>query len=151
MYWLQYLWQIALPLEDSILSYLSYFGLNKMADILQRTVSNAYPWIKMFAFRIIYHWKCLLRDSVDKKSALLEILDWYRIGNEPSSKPMMALSTIAYVHHEALTHRGKKQNGRNFAHIFQCISLNEKYEFWLIFHWSLFLRIQLTIFQHWFR
>ena len=25
------------------------------------------------------------------------------------------------------------------------------YEFWLIFHWSLFLRVQLTIIQHWFR
>ena len=24
-------------------------------------------------------------------------------------------------------------------------------EFWLTFHWSLFLRVQLTIFQHWFR
>ena len=24
-------------------------------------------------------------------------------------------------------------------------------EFWLKFHWSLFLRVQLTIFQHWFR
>ena len=25
------------------------------------------------------------------------------------------------------------------------------YEFWLNFHWSLFLRVQLTIFQHWCR
>ena len=25
------------------------------------------------------------------------------------------------------------------------------YEFWLKFHWSLFVRVQLTIFQHWFR
>ena len=25
------------------------------------------------------------------------------------------------------------------------------YKFWLKFHWSLFLRVQLTIFQHWFR
>ena len=25
------------------------------------------------------------------------------------------------------------------------------YEFWLRFHWSLFLRVQLTIFQHWFK
>ena len=25
------------------------------------------------------------------------------------------------------------------------------FEFWLKFHWSLFLRAQLTIFQHWFR
>ena len=25
------------------------------------------------------------------------------------------------------------------------------FEFWLKFHWSLFLRVRLTIFQHWFR
>ena len=35
--------------------------------------------------------------------------------------------------------------------ISKCIYLNENYEFRLKFHWSLFLRVQLTIFQHWFR
>ena len=29
--------------------------------------------------------------------------------------------------------------------------LVKMYEFWLRFHWSLFLRVQLTIFLHWFR
>ena len=32
-----------------------------------------------------------------------------------------------------------------------CLFLNEKYDFRLIFHWSLILRFELTIFQHWFR
>ena len=27
----------------------------------------------------------------------------------------------------------------------------KKFDFWLKFHWSLFLRVQLTITQHWFR
>ena len=31
------------------------------------------------------------------------------------------------------------------------ISLMKMYDFLLRFHWSLFLRVQLTIFQHWFR
>ena len=31
------------------------------------------------------------------------------------------------------------------------IFLMKMYEFWLRFHWSLFLRVQLTIFHHWFR
>ena len=37
--------------------------------------------------------------------------------------------------------------------IFKYIFLNEKkiYKFQLKFHWSLFLRVQLSIFQHWFR
>ena len=44
------------------------------------------------------------------------------------------------------------QNGRHFPDdIFECIFLNEICKFQLIFHWSLFLRAQLTIFQHWFR
>ena len=34
---------------------------------------------------------------------------------------------------------------------FKCIFLNTMYEYRLKFHWNLFLRFQLTIFQHWFR
>ena len=42
------------------------------------------------------------------------------------------------------------QNGRCFADdIFRCIFTNEKF-CRLKFHWSLFLRVQLTITQHWF-
>ena len=44
------------------------------------------------------------------------------------------------------------QNGRLFADdIFRCIFVNEKFIFRLKFHWSLFLRVQLTITRHWFR
>ena len=35
--------------------------------------------------------------------------------------------------------------------IFKCIFLNKKFVFWFEFHWSLFLWVQLTITQHWFR
>ena len=42
--------------------------------------------------------------------------------------------------------------GRQFADdIFKCIFLNETYEFRLRFHWILFLRVELIIYQHWFR
>ena len=33
----------------------------------------------------------------------------------------------------------------------RAFSSMKMYEFWLKFHWSLFLNVQLTIFQHWFR
>ena len=40
-------------------------------------------------------------------------------------------------------------NGHHFLdNIFKWMKM---YEFGLIFHWSLYLRVQLTIFQHWFR
>ena len=46
-----------------------------------------------------------------------------------------------------------RQNCRHFAdNIFKCTFFNENvYDFRLRFHWGLFLRFQLTIFQHWFR
>ena len=45
---------------------------------------------------------------------------------------------------------------RKMAAIFQTTFSNafssmKMYEFWLTFHWSLFLGVQLTIFHHWFR
>ena len=42
-----------------------------------------------------------------------------------------------------------RQNGRNFTYdIFKCFFMNE---FRLQFHSSLFLSVQLTVFQHWFK
>ena len=45
------------------------------------------------------------------------------------------------------------QHGRRFTgNIFRCIFLNETFFlFWWKFHWSLFLRVQLAMTQHWFR
>ena len=45
-----------------------------------------------------------------------------------------------------------RQDGNHFPDdIFQCIFLMKMIKFRLRFHWSLFPRVQLTIFQHWFR
>ena len=45
-----------------------------------------------------------------------------------------------------------RQNGRHFADdILKYIFLKKMHEFHLRFHLSLFLRFELTIFQHWFR
>ena len=55
-----------------------------------------------------------------------------------------------YIHLKLDTLR-PRQDGRHFSDgIFKWIFLNEKKEFRSKFHWSLFLRFQLTIFQHWF-
>ena len=51
-----------------------------------------------------------------------------------------------------LKHIEAETNGRHFADdIFKCIFLNEMFDFRLKFHWSLFPRVQLTIFQQWIR
>ena len=57
-----------------------------------------------------------------------------------------------YYHASVLTHWGRDK----MATIFQTTLLNafswmKMYQFRFRFHWDLFLRVQLTIFQHWFR
>ena len=64
------------------------------------------------------------------------------------------LCTMWYTRDCAIqAHWGPRQNGHQFAdNIFRCIFFKENGCIRLIFHWSfLFLKIKLTIFQHWFR
>ena len=53
---------------------------------------------------------------------------------------------------KSLTHWGRDKmdaiSQRAFSNVFSWMKM---FEFRLKFHWSLFLRVQLTIFQHWFR
>ena len=51
-----------------------------------------------------------------------------------------------------LTHSGRgKMDAISQTPFSKAFSWIEMYEFWLRSHWSLFLKVQLTIFQHWFR
>ena len=51
----------------------------------------------------------------------------------------------------SLTHRGRDKMAAIFQTTFSnTFSWIKTYEFWLKFQWSLFQRVQLTIFQHWF-
>ena len=51
-----------------------------------------------------------------------------------------------------LTHWGWDKIDATFQTTFSnAFSWMKIYEFWLSFHWSLSIRVQLTIFQHWFR
>ena len=56
------------------------------------------------------------------------------------------------MHSPSLTHWGRDKMDAISQTIFSsAFSGMEMFEFRLKFHWSLFLRVQLTIFQHWFR
>ena len=51
-----------------------------------------------------------------------------------------------------LTHWGRdKMAAVSQTTFLKTFSWMKMYEFWLKFHWSLFLRVQLTIFHHWLR
>ena len=55
-------------------------------------------------------------------------------------------------HLQAVTHWGQDKMAAIFQTTFSnAFSWMKMFKFWLRFHWSLFPRVQLTIFQHWFR
>ena len=61
-------------------------------------------------------------------------------------------SALSGTLYQALTHWGRDKMAAISQTIFSnAFSWMEMYEFRLIFHWGLFLGVQLTIFQHWFR
>ena len=53
---------------------------------------------------------------------------------------------------DILTHWGRdKMAAVSQTTLSNAFSWMKMFEFWLKFHWSLFLKVQLTIIQHWFR
>ena len=40
--------------------YLTHWGRDKMADIFPPTFSNGFSWMKMYEFRLIFHWSLFL-------------------------------------------------------------------------------------------
>ena len=66
--------------------------------------------------------------------------------------PKPTTINIAYLLKLLLTHWGRDKMAAIFRTTFSNrFSWMKMYEFRLIYHWSLFPRVQLTIFQHWFR
>ena len=48
-------------LTDALVLSTYCWGRDKMADISQMTISNGFSWIKLYEFRLIFHWSSLLR------------------------------------------------------------------------------------------
>ena len=66
-------------LAISSLTQLTYWDRDMFADFWQRSISNAFSWIKMLAFWLKFQWK-MFPDH---------IMAWYRAGDKPLSEPMM--------------------------------------------------------------
>ena len=67
--------------------HLTHWGRDKMDAISQTTFSNAFPWMKIFEFRLKFHWSLFLR--VQLTPALVQIMTWRRPGDKSLSEPMM--------------------------------------------------------------
>ena len=120
--------------------------------------------------------KYVRKGPIDNNPALVQIMAWRRSGDRPLSEPMMvSLPThicvtrpqwvnadvsdhdttwcnMIHVLHKALTHWGRdKMDAISQTTFSSAFSWMKMFELQLKFHWSLFLRDQLTIFHHCFR
>ena len=76
---------------------LTQLPLDKMAAILQTTVSKAFSWMKSVLFRISL--KFVPKGPIDNKAALVQVMAWRWTGDKPLPEPMLAQFTDAYMRH----------------------------------------------------
>ena len=60
-----------------------------MADILQTTLSCAFSWMKIYEFRLVFHWGLFLRVQLIITHHLVRIMAWRRPDDKPLSEPIM--------------------------------------------------------------
>ena len=119
-------------------------------DILKCIFLNETAW-----FSIKISLKFVPRGPINNISALA----WHRPGNKPSSEPMMVILLMhihvtrsQWVKQCTLTHWGRAKMDTTLQTTFSsAFSWMKMFQFRLKFRWSLFLRVQLTIFHHRFR
>ena len=130
-----------------------------------RLRQNGYQFSdKIFEFIFLYENLCIFsqialnffqKGLTDNKPALVQMMAWCQTGDKPLSEPMMVQFTDANVCHSnsvESTHWGRdKMAAVSQTTLSNAFSWMKMLEFRLRFHWNLFLRVQLTIFQHWFR
>ena len=77
---------------------ITHLPLDKMAYILQTTFANAFSWMRMYWFRLKFHWS-LCNCPISNIPALAQIMAWRRLGDKPLSEPMLTRITDAYMLH----------------------------------------------------
>ena len=93
---IQQSWMPPLLLKPACLTHLS---LDKMATIWQKIFSEAFTWMKSFCILIKISLKFLPKGPIDNNTALVEIMAWRQIGDEPLSEPMLTRFPDAYMRH----------------------------------------------------
>ena len=158
----------------------THLPLDKMAASLTDNIFKCIFMNEKFCILIGISLKFVPKGSINNIPALVKIMAWRRIGDKPLCEPMLTCSTrgrwVKWQHHRKPRDKVSKvlyslyeeqtamwasfinssppgQNGRRFGRQHFQMHFHERkgFVFWLEFHWSLFLRVQLTIFQHWLR
>ena len=150
----------AKPLSESMLEYCQLnIALNKLQWKLNR---NSYNFIQEDAFEnVVCEMAAILsRPQCVNESVVIEVCTrWSHnrsapIGNGFGAKPLpeTTLKKSVKTYGVFRTQWIKTHWGRDKTDTLQrTFSSMKMFEFRLKIHWSLFLRVQLTIFQHWFR
>ena len=71
-----------------------------MAAIFQTTSSNGFSWMKMFEFRLTFHWSLFPGGPINNIPTLVQVMAWRRPGDKPLSEPMtvrLPINSINYV------------------------------------------------------
>ena len=61
----------------------------QMAAIFQTTFSNAFSLMKIYEFRLRFHWSLYPKVRINNIPALVQIMAWRRPGDKPLSEPMV--------------------------------------------------------------
>ena len=64
----------------------THLGRDKIAAIFQATFSNVFSWMKMYELRLKIHWSFVHKDPINNIPALVQIMAWHLLGNNPLSK-----------------------------------------------------------------
>ena len=71
---------------------LTHWGRDKMATVWQTTLSNAFSRMKMYDFRLRFHF--VPKGPISNFPTLVQIMAWRRLGDKPLSEPMFACSPM---------------------------------------------------------
>ena len=63
-----------------------------MVDISQTTLSNAFSWMQIYEFWLIFHWSLFLMVQINNIPILVQIMAWRRPGDKPFTEPMRVRS-----------------------------------------------------------
>ena len=84
-WFLKYIAKISFPGANG----LTHWGRDKMASNFLTTFSNAFSWMKIYKFRLRFHWSFVPKGPINNIPALVQIMAWRRPGDKPLSEPMM--------------------------------------------------------------
>ena len=67
------------------------WGRDNMVANSQTKFSNALSWLKIYWFRLQFHWSLSPKVPINNISVFIQIMAWRRPGAKPLSEPMMTI------------------------------------------------------------